>query len=407
VAAGLALWAPGALAAPPANDDFSNREVLSGSLPIEVMRTNDGATKESEEFLDLFAAAGHSVWSEWEATFSGWATIGACDSDFMHVAGVYTGTAVNSLTKAVSGNSSEGPGCPSSQRQYTFKAVSGTEYEIAVDGNAFGFPESPPPDTEGTFTLRIEQTPGPANDDFADALPIESRFEESFKGEDFYFGSVNGYNWNATTEAGEPAHAGGPNGASVWFSWMPPVTGTARIGGCCGLNWRLGMYSGSGFGNLQTVVSGLGFESGSFEGVVTAGTTYWLAAYGLQDGGGNPAVGSFAVQISLRSPTPPSVEVPPVVRGPDPPPTDVSPPKTTIRKRMIRSGKGMAGFRFASSQAGSSFRCKFDAGQFRSCRSPKTYSNLAPGKHVFKVVATDSAGNADPTPAVARFQINS
>ena len=47
--AGLLLLASAALAAPPANDHFADREVLSGSLPIEVTRTNVEATQEEGE----------------------------------------------------------------------------------------------------------------------------------------------------------------------------------------------------------------------------------------------------------------------------------------------------------------------------------------------------------------------
>ena len=34
---------------------------------------------------------------------------------------------------------------------------------------------------------------------------------------------AGGYNWGATTEAGEPVHAGGAGCASVWYSWTPPA----------------------------------------------------------------------------------------------------------------------------------------------------------------------------------------
>src|SRR4029077_16287069 len=37
-----------ALAAPPANDDFADRQVLSGPLPVEVTGSNEEATKEGE-----------------------------------------------------------------------------------------------------------------------------------------------------------------------------------------------------------------------------------------------------------------------------------------------------------------------------------------------------------------------
>ncbi len=390
----MALMVPaGASAAAPANDNFADREVLSGSLPIEVTRSNDEATKEVGESLGYFAAAGRSVWFEWEATVSGWVTVGACDADFSGFIGVYTGAAPNALTKVPSGS---GPFC--SQRQFTFKAEAGTEYLFAVDGDGFYFPGNPLPDTEGTFTLRIEQTPAPANDDFADATLIETPFFQSFEGDDLYIGTSQGYNWNATRETGEPAHSGGPNDASVWFSWTPPVTGSARITSCCAPGFGMAMYRGAAFGSLETLFAGVAQGIGSGQAMVIGGTTYRIAIYGLLDGG-VPATGSFPIHIDLRRPTPPS---PPAITLPE---LDVKAPQTTIRKRAVKPHKGKAEFRFASSEAGGSFRCRLDGKPLRTCNSPVRFANLGSGKHVFKVFAVDPAGNADPSPALARFKI--
>ncbi|MGH9644260.1 MAG: hypothetical protein ACRD3Q_17790, partial [Terriglobales bacterium] len=66
----------------------------------------------------------------------------------------------------------------------------------------------------------------------------------------------------------------------------------------------------------------------------------------------------------------------------------------------------MATFTFtAPGETGASFRCKLDKGPFKSCRSPKTYRHLKPGRHVFQVQAADALGQADTTPAIKRFQI--
>ncbi len=175
---------------PPANDGFDNREMLSGSLPIEVSRSNVDATKESEEFLGPLFAAGNSVWFEWEAASDGWVTVGGCEADFTDVVGVYTGTALNALASVAEGNEDEGPHCPFGGREYTFKAVGGTKYEIVVDGNPFSFPEGPPAETEGSFELRIEATPPPANDNFADSTTLVTPLEEEFEGEAFFFDSA-------------------------------------------------------------------------------------------------------------------------------------------------------------------------------------------------------------------------
>jgi hypothetical protein len=58
-----------------------------------------------------------------------------------------------------------------------------------------------------------------------------------------------------------------------------------------------------------------------------------------------------------------------------------------------------AGFVFASSESGSTFSCKLDAGRWSRCRPPKSYTGLADGAHQLSVRATDKAGNVDATPA--------
>ena len=67
-------------------------------------------------------------------------------------------------------------------------------------------------------------------------------------------------------------------------------------------------------------------------------------------------------------------------------------------------------FGFASSQTGSTFRCRFDTQPFAACSGPgNTHTpaaNLATGLHSFEVRATDRAGNFDPTPAKRTFTIN-
>lgn len=400
-AACLLLSAPSALAAPPANDSFSAREALNTGLPIAVSRSNVDATKESGEFLGSLFSAGHSVWFEWEASSNGWVTVGGCEADFVDVVGVYTGTAVNALTPVPSGNASEGPHCPFRQREYTFKATSGAKYEIAVDGTPYHLPEAPAPDTEGTFELRIEATPPPANDDFANAAPLVTHLEEEFEGEAFYFGSEFGYNWNATAESGEPEFIGGPSGASVWYSWTAPVSGEARIGACCGSDARLGLYRGDSLGSLQLLFGGVG-QGGSATFMATAGTTYRIVAYGLVgESSGEAAMSSFQINLSMRV----RVPVQPDDDASSPPAVDTARPETTISIRVLKRRPPIWIFNFHSSEPGSTFRCKLDRSPVAICPSTERLGSLDPGPHVLKVFAVDAAGNKDATPAVARFSV--
>jgi hypothetical protein len=47
-------------------------------------------------------------------------------------------------------------------------------------------------------------------------------------------------------------------------------------------------------------------------------------------------------------------------------------------------------------------KCALDGGRATSCRSPKTYRHLKPGKHAFSVTVTDRAGNSDRATAKLR-----
>jgi hypothetical protein len=67
---------------------------------------------------------------------------------------------------------------------------------------------------------------------------------------------------------------------------------------------------------------------------------------------------------------------------------------------------------FASTESGSSFRCRvypaaLTPGAFGPCTSASGHaaSGFAPGTYAFEVVATDAAGNVDPTPAKRTFTV--
>lgn len=90
------------------------------------------------------------------------------------------------------------------------------------------------------------------------------------------------------------------------------------------------------------------------------------------------------------------------------PPPDRTPPQTKIKsgpKGDTRSTK--ATFKFSSSESGSKFQCKLDGKAWGSCKSPKTYKNLKPGKHTFRVRARDKAGNTDQSPAKRSWHVES
>jgi Ca2+-binding RTX toxin-like protein len=108
---------------------------------------------------------------------------------------------------------------------------------------------------------------------------------------------------------------------------------------------------------------------------------------------------------------PPEIPPPPLEPTPKPPKprADTRPPRTRLaahpRKRLTTAtGRRRVAFRFASSEAGSHFRCRLDSQPFRFCVSPRAYLVRA-GRHAFRVSAIDPAGNVDRTPALFRFRV--
>jgi hypothetical protein len=94
---------------------------------------------------------------------------------------------------------------------------------------------------------------------------------------------------------------------------------------------------------------------------------------------------------------------------PQAPSPDRKAPRTKITKRppklllATRRHRRVA-FRFTSDESGSHFRCKLDRKPYRPCASPRIYT-VGFGRHLVRIFAIDSAGNADRSPAQFRFKV--
>jgi Ca2+-binding RTX toxin-like protein len=99
---------------------------------------------------------------------------------------------------------------------------------------------------------------------------------------------------------------------------------------------------------------------------------------------------------------PPPVTLPRPVRDRTPPRTKIlSRPRAVLTTAKLRR---RVVFRFASSERGSTFRCKLDRKPYRPCTSPRAYA-LRRGRHAIRIVAVDPSGNADRTPALLRVWV--
>jgi hypothetical protein len=119
------------------------------------------------------------------------------------------------------------------------------------------------------------------------------------------------------------------------------------------------------------------------------------------EGGDGSDIGAFELQAlpvpPATSPRPKPILITPVAG-------DRQPPNTRIASGPARvTFKRLATFRFASTEAQSSFQCRVDKRRWRECASPyarKVSAGKGAGrKHVFQVRAIDRFGNVDPTPA--------
>jgi hypothetical protein len=86
---------------------------------------------------------------------------------------------------------------------------------------------------------------------------------------------------------------------------------------------------------------------------------------------------------------------------------DATPPDTALAGSdpTEPSTDPSAVFTFSSPEPGASFECSLDSSAFAPCTSPKSYSSLPVGPHMFAVRAVDALGNVDASPATRSFTI--
>jgi hypothetical protein len=274
----------------PANDDFASAGAVTGAAQ-DVTGTTSEATAETGEPNHGGQAAGASVWYAWTAPSSGQFSFSTCGTASLNaLVGVYTGASVGALTPVPGQQQSR---CTAGDRRVIFTATIGTAYRIAVNGAGVG---------EGPFTLRLGSADPPANDNFLAAQLLTGSSA-----------TVQATNVGATMEGGEPEHVpdGAGIGASVWYVWTAPATGSYRVQIC---GPRLSemypfVYIGSSLASLTAVadlgdveeVARCGQDGWRSDFQATAGQVYRFAVDGALIGPGLTGPEQDAFEFRLRS----------------------------------------------------------------------------------------------------------
>ena len=279
-------------AAPPANDAFNSRIILSGAN-ITATGSNANASKQNGEPDHAGNPGGRSVWWAWTAPTNGDLTITTDGSTFDTLIGVYTGSSISALS-LVASIDDHGVLVTSRVRFY---ASAGTQYQIAVDGFDDGTGAE-----SGNVSLALNFIPEPItrpeNDNFSNRSVLTGAAI-----------SVISSNRNATREPGEPLHAGQEGDTSVWWRWTAPSNDTVRVTTAgSSFDTLLGIYTGSSVSNLTEIASdddedtANGIVTSTVIIQVTAGQEYQIAVDGYDGAVGQVVLRMESVVPRLAAP---------------------------------------------------------------------------------------------------------
>ena len=176
--------------------------------------------------------------------------------------------------------------------------LNGANIEGATN-SSFTIPNAQPA-SGGAYNVTMANAVGAVRSDIAfvvvtsPALPLSDNFAGR-QSTNSFSGVGGGTNTNATSEAGEPNHAGKPGGKSVWYSWTAPANGVATFSTRgSSFDTVLAVYLGNALTSLSPVASdddGGGFFTSETVFQAIAGTNYIIAIDGLGGASGDVVLG--------------------------------------------------------------------------------------------------------------------
>jgi hypothetical protein len=119
--------------APPTNDNFAQRTMLSGSLICLTNYNGSATTEPGEPSLGFNSPAGRTLWWTWTAPSNGWVIVSTMGSDFDTRLAVFTGDEMTHLS-LVAANDDYLTGPYSYYSRLAFEVTGNTVYSFVVDG---------------------------------------------------------------------------------------------------------------------------------------------------------------------------------------------------------------------------------------------------------------------------------
>lgn len=229
---------------PPANDNFAAAAVLTADSPAAGTTIN--ATAQTGEPAHAMLPASRSVWWQWTAPANGTVSLNTSGSTVDTMLAVYTGSAVNALTRVTENDDRDSQ---TRQSAAEFYATSGTRYYIAVDARSGAI--SPQGAVSLSLTFTNERF---LNDNFAERITLAALDLIEVQS-DFTL---------ATAEVGEPAHSGNPAAKSGWWTWTAPRRGYYTLAAASAAPLRTAIYTGNALNSLISVTTGSGTTPASF-----------------------------------------------------------------------------------------------------------------------------------------------
>ena len=277
--------------APPANDNFANREHLVGT-DVRAQADNRGATVEADEPEHRPGTKNErTVWWTWTAPDTGRVTLDTLGD----VSGigytqlvVYVGNSLDSLLPITRGLNY------TKNYQLTFPVEGGRSYQIVSAGGASNSGSYGQTGFNLHFTKTNLPPPIIGRDNFNDRAALKGNEAMAVAN-----------NEQTTLETDEPTHTpGAQNLHTVWWTWTAPATGkvtidTLKLGV---IPTALTFYQGAAMADLVPVVRTRGLNEGDKMVLpVAPGQTYQIVS-----NGGNGQVG-FNLHFTPNALPPPVV----------------------------------------------------------------------------------------------------